>query len=437
MQPREAHAFLGDLERFGMRFRLEAMERMLRELGNPERGLRALHVGGTNGKGSVCADMSHALAEAGYRVGMYTSPHLVAFEERIAVQGAPIAPDVTAHLVERCLPAVERARKEGHEPTYFEVATLMAFEHFAAQKVDAAVVEVGLGGRLDATNVFERPAVSVLTNVSLDHTDVLGPTVEEIAWDKAHILRPGCPGATGAEGPALEVIARVAAERGAPLRTLAGMAWERRAASLEKQVFTLRSPVRDYGVLETPLLGEHQLANAALAVAALEEAAASGLRVPVEAVRRGLARTRWPGRLHVLGRAPDVLLDGAHNPGAVDALGRFVEQGRWPWVGLVVGVLADKDHAAMAARLGPLADLVVATEPPSPRRLDAASLASELRAHASRVEVEPEPIKALERAVRAAPREGLVLATGSLYLVGALLQAGVVSEPAGHLRRQA
>lgn len=423
MQHADAMAVLQGMERFGMRFRLETMERMLKALGNPERELRALHVGGTNGKGSVCAFLTGALVASGRKVGTYTSPHLVRFEERIAVQGQPIAPPTTSSLVEACLPAVEAARKAGEEPTYFEVATLMAFEHFARERVDAAVIEVGLGGRLDATNVFEQPLCSIITNVSLDHTDVLGPTIHDIAWDKAHILRPGRVGVTGAEGRALEVVGRVAAERGARLRTLDGMAWERRAANLEKQVFTLRSPSRDYGTLETQLLGDHQVANAALAVAALEECAAQGLAVVPSAVQRGIAAARWPGRLQVLGRDPVVLLDGAHNPGAVEALARFVEQGRWPHVSLVVGVLADKDHASMAARLGPLASLAVATEPPSPRRLDAASLASDLKGHVARVEVEPSPARALDRALRATPRDGLVLATGSLYLIGALLAA--------------
>lgn len=423
MQHAQAMEVLGRMERFGMRFRLEAMETMLKAMGNPERELLAIHVGGTNGKGSVCADLTGILQAAGFKVGTYTSPHLVRFEERIAIQGQPIPEATTAALVERCLPAVEAARKAGHEPTYFEATTLMAFDHFVAEQVDVAVVEVGLGGRLDATNVFEAPLASVITNVSLDHTDILGRTVEAIAWDKAHILRPGRPGVTGCEGAALEVVRKVAGERGARLRTLEGMRWERRAANLERQVFTLRSPTRDYGALETPLLGDHQLQNAALAVAALEEAAAEGLEVPADAVRRGLAQTQWPGRLHVLSRRPDVLLDGAHNPGAVEALATYIEQGPWPWVGLVLGVLADKDHATIGARLGPLADLVVCTELPGPRRLPAEQLAQDLRPHAPRVEVEASPVRALERVERMAPRDGLVLATGSLYLVGALLAA--------------
>lgn len=424
MEPADATAYLARLERFGVRLRLEAMEAMLRALGNPERSLRVLHVGGTNGKGSVCAFLTSALREAGLKVGTYTSPHLVAFEERIALQGEPIPPRTAAELLGRCLPAIEAARAQGHEPTYFEVATLMALEHFARERVDVAVVEVGLGGRLDATNVFEAPLCSVLTNVSLDHLDVLGPSLEQIAWEKAHILKPGRPAVTGAEGAALDVIGRVAEERGARLRTLEGMAWERRAASLRKQTFALRSPARDYGVLEVPLLGEHQLANAALAVEALEECAAEGVAVPPEAIRRGLAATRWPGRLQVVARAPDVVLDGAHNPAAAEALARFIKEREWPRVSLVLGVLADKDHAAIAATLGPLASLAVATEPPSPRRLPAEVLASELRRHAPRVEVEAEPARALERALRATPREGVVVATGSLYLVGALLPRG-------------
>ncbi|HEV8360260.1 MAG TPA: folylpolyglutamate synthase/dihydrofolate synthase family protein [Candidatus Thermoplasmatota archaeon] len=429
MDPREALAVLGGLEKFGMRFRLDAMEHMLRALGNPERELRAIHVGGTNGKGSVCAFLTSALIEAGQRVGTYTSPHLVAFEERIALDGAPIAPATMAALVEEVVPALEVARKAGHEPTYFEAATAMALQHFASQKVDVAVVEVGLGGRLDATNVFEAPLCSVVTNVSLDHTDVLGPTVEQIAWDKAHILRAGRPGVTAADGAALEVLRGVAAERGCSLGTLDRVTWARRAANLDAQVFELRTPALDYDAVRTRLLGDHQMVNAALAARALEECAAEGVLVSPAQFRAGAAAARWPGRLHVVARRPDVILDGAHNPSAVEALARFVAQGPWEEVHLVVGVLADKDHAAMAARLGPLAARVVCTEPPSPRRLPADQLAAELRRHARRVEVEPSPAAALDRAVRGAPSHALVLATGSLYLVGALLAARVVRAP--------
>jgi dihydrofolate synthase/folylpolyglutamate synthase len=271
--------------------------------------------------------------------------------------------------------------------------------------------------------VFDAPLASVVTNVSLDHTEILGPTVERIAWDKGHIFRRGRPAFTGADGPALGVLRTLAAERGAPLRTLEGWRWEPRSADLEGQTFALRGPARDYGVLATPLLGGHQLANAALAVAVLEACADQGARVPDEALRRGLARTRWPGRLQRVGRRPDVFLDGAHNPGAVEALARFVEEGSWPWATLVVGVLADKDHATMAARLGPLADLAVCTQVEGARRLPAEALAADLAPHAGRVEVEPDPVRALARAVAATPPGGLVLACGSLYLVGALLAA--------------
>ncbi|MCA1813863.1 MAG: bifunctional folylpolyglutamate synthase/dihydrofolate synthase [Halobacteriales archaeon] len=417
----QAMRLLGGLERFGMRFRLDVTEAMLHAVGDPHLGLRAFHVGGTNGKGSVCAFLTSALAESGLKVGTYTSPHLVRFEERIAVRGEAISQATAAALVEGALPAIEAARKMGQDPTYFEVATVMAFQHFAAERVDAAVIEVGLGGRLDATNVLREPLCSVITNVSLDHTEVLGPTVEHIAWDKAHILKRGCPGVTGAEGAALGVIQQVAQEQGAPLRTLEGFHTEMRAQNLDKQVVELRSAWRDYGAVELPLLGEHQLQNACLAIAALEEAVPAGLNVGVPDVRRGLAHARWPGRLQVLARKPDLLVDGAHNPGAVEALARFVEERDWPHVTLVLGILADKDYAGMCARLGPLAQLVVCTEPPNTaRKLDAQSLASAMRPHA-RVHVEPDPLRAVEHALRSTPRDGAVIVAGSLYLAGAVL----------------
>src|SRR5512138_4022327 len=327
------HAYLDSLQPLAIRFGLERVQRGLDGLGHPERAYAILHVAGTNGKGSTCAMAAEALRAAGHRVGLYTSPHLQRFEERIQVNGAPISADALAARVEEVRRACpwHEAAPEVERLTYFEFATLLGLLHLARERVDVAVVEVGLGGRFDATNAV-LPRVAAVARIGLDHTQLLGDTVEQIAFEKAGIFKPGVPAVVHAHQPpgALETLRAEAARRGAPL-TVAPVAWD--------------GPVA--------LAGPHQRGNAALAAAALRELARAGVPVPEEAIAGGIARARWPGRLE---EVAGVLLDGAHNPDGAAALaaalsalhpGRPVE--------LVFGVLSDKDHHGMLAALGPAA----------------------------------------------------------------------------------
>ncbi|GAO05073.1 folylpolyglutamate synthase/dihydrofolate synthase family protein [Anaeromyxobacter sp. PSR-1] len=406
MKPLDPHAYLSSLQPLAMRFGLERMERALDALGHPERGYRVLHVGGTNGKGSTCAMAAAALREAGLRTGLYTSPHLVRFNERIQVDGVEIsdaALAATLEAVRRACPWHE-AGGEGDRLTYFEVATLAGLLHLAAERVDAAVIEVGLGGRFDATNAI-RPAVTAIARIGLDHTQLLGDTVERVAFEKAGIFKPGVPAVVHAAQPAgaLEVLRAEAARRGAPF-VVAGEAWD--------------GPVA--------LRGPHQRANAALAAAALRALAGAGVAVPEDAIARGIAGARWPGRLEELG---GVLLDGAHNPQGAAALaaalpalhpGRPVE--------LVFGVLADKDHAGMLAALAPAVRRLHLVTPPSPRARPAAELRALAEAHGVAADVHGGLAEAIACARAAAGEGGVVGVAGSLYLVGearALLGAPV------------
>ncbi len=390
------HAYLDSLRPLAMRFGLERMERALASLGRPDRELAVLHVAGTNGKGSTCAMAAEALARAGHRVGLYTSPHLAAFNERIQVDGVPID---DAALAER-IGEVRRACPwhdgggDAERLTYFEFATLVALQHFARERTTAVVLEVGLGGRFDATNAVT-PRVAAVSRIGLDHVQLLGDTLAAIAREKAGIFKPGVPAVVAAAQPAeaLEALRQEAVRRGAPL-TVAAASWD--------------GPIA--------LRGAHQRGNAALAAAALRLLDRAGVRVAEEAIAGGIAAARWPGRLEEIG---GVILDGAHNPDGAAALaaalpalhpGRRVE--------LVFGVLADKDHRGMLAALAPAVRRLHLVAPRSPRARATSTYRDLATALGPAIDEHAGCAEALACARRAAGAGGAVCVAGSLYLVG-------------------
>jgi dihydrofolate synthase/folylpolyglutamate synthase len=392
----DPHRYLAGLQPLAIRFGLERMDRALDALGHPERRYPVLHVGGTNGKGSTCAMAAAALAAAGLRAGLYTSPHLVRFNERIAVDGAEIDDAALAAAVDEVRRACpwHEAGAEGERLTYFEFATLAGLVHFARAGIDVAVVEVGLGGRFDATTAIH-PAVTAVARINLDHTQLLGDTVEQIAFEKAGIFKAGVPAVVHAHQPpgALETLRAEAARRGAPFE-VAPASWD--------------GPIA--------LRGPHQRGNAGLAAAAIRALARTGVPVGEDALARGIASARWPGRLEEVG---GVLLDGAHNPDGAAALaaalpalhpGRPVE--------LVFGVLSDKDHAGMVRALAPAARRLHLVAPATPRARPPADLLADARALGAAADVHADLAEALACARRAASDGALVCVAGSLYLVG-------------------
>ncbi len=429
----EATAFLYGLRRFGWRPGLATIERLVALLGDPQAGIPFIHVAGTNGKGSTAAMLDAIFRAAGYRTGLYTSPHLLSFTERIRVNGEPINEAEIVALTEElktlCAAhfALETTAPTGDRlphPTFFELTTAMAFLHFRRRAVDFAVIEVGLGGRLDATNVIE-PRVVVITNIALEHEQYLGRTLAEIAGEKAGIVKARVPVVTAARGDALEVIRRRAAELQAPV-VFAPEAyrWVVRQSDLASQTFDLEGPRRRYEALRLALLGRHQVENAVLAVAAAEAAQEQGFALDTAAIRRGLAEVAWPGRLQVVKDRPRIILDGAHNPAGTEALAAFLAEHR-PALGrliLVFGVLQDKDWAAMLRLLAPLADAIVLTHPPTERGADPALLAPAVRRYVSAT-VAPDLENALAQAHEAARAEDTILVAGSLYTVAAALRA--------------
>lgn len=410
-----AIGYLYGLQKHGIKLGLETMRTLLGRLGNPERRFRSLHIGGTNGKGSTAAMTAAMLQAAGYRVGLYTSPHLVDFRERIRVNQVMIAEAQVAELTQRLQASVP----PGLTPTFFELTTAMAFLYFAGSGVDVAVLEVGLGGRFDATNVVD-PEACAITTIALDHQEHLGTTEEAIGFEKAGIIKPGVPVVVGRiDGTAWEVIRDTAADRGAPLTRL-GVDFH--ADSTGQEEFSYRGRSRQLDGLTCALTGRHQLDNAACAVALLEAAEGRGLSVPDGAVRRGLQSVQWEGRLEVLEQGPVLLLDGAHNPAAAHVLAEYLAE--WSATRpearliLVLGMMRDKDHKHFVEPLHRLVSEVVLTQADMARSSSVQELREVIGSQFPLCHVAPSAADALALARARATAQDLICVTGSLMLVG-------------------
>jgi dihydrofolate synthase/folylpolyglutamate synthase len=395
----------------GMDFKLERVALALARLGNPQDRFAAVHVAGTNGKGSVAATIEAILGAAGYRVGLYTSPHLIRFRERIRIGGEEIAEDEVVSLTAE----IQRvASGGGIELTFFEFVTVMAFLHFARRGVDAAVVEVGLGGRLDATNVID-PRVSVITTIGIDHAEYLGETTAAIAAEKGGIIKPGRPVVLGRLRPAARrVLRRMARAAGAPVSE-AGIDYT--MSDEEEPAF--RGLGWRFDSLRLGLRGAYQRDNAATALAALARLGAE-LPVTEAAIRRGLASVRWPGRFEIVGERPMTILDGAHNADGARALRREIEAvaaGRDLHV--LFAVMKDKDWRPMVRQIAPLCRSAVVTRVLAPRGHDAEPVADYFRAWCE-AEVDADPASAWRALRRRAGSRDALLITGSLFLVGAV-----------------
>ena len=420
----ESLDYVFGLQRLGARLGTEVVTKLLDRMGNPQSACPSVLVAGTNGKGSTAAFLASILRCAGLRTGLYTSPHLVRFEERIAVDGETIPPEDLARIATLIREKAEgMVAREGEDfrPSFFETATVMALRHFQDRQVDVAVLEVGLGGRLDATSVVD--AVTCLfTPIDLDHQEFLGDDIRSIAGEKAGILKRGSRALTAPQAPeAMEALREAASARGATLLE-AEKIW--RVIEGEKETMTLASCIEPEKRIENLVLslrGRHQRMNALLAVAAATRLPGIGGRISGEAIRRGLAETRWPGRCEVAGERPTLLLDGAHNPGSARALRQFLLENyntAGKKVVMIFGAMHDKDLNGIMEILFPCAQRIILARAETPRAADTTVLEPLARHHHPSVVRAPSVSAALAAARSEAGPDGVVCVTGSLYLVG-------------------
>ncbi len=404
------------LHRLGIRPGLGRIRSLLRLLGDPHRGSPALHVAGTNGKGSTSAMLESILIEAGYSVGLYTSPHLIKFNERIRVNKEPVRDKDVVRLASVVKKAAPRLKDT---PTFFEFTTAMAFLYFKEKKTDIVILEVGMGGRLDATNVTA-PLVSLITNVGFDHMEYLGKSIKKIAREKAGIIKKNIPvvTASGDEG-ALKEFARASREKDAPMYSF-GKDFTVKATESGRQYghFDYYGIKKNFKGLKLNIRGEHQYKNAACALAALELISSRGYRIHEKAARGGLKKVVWPGRFEIVKKRPLVILDCAHNPDGArtlrDALGYF-HTGN---IILVLGIMADKDIEGILRELAPLSTSVILTRPGTERAADPLILAEKILPYGKKTVIKRTVREACEEALKEAKLTDTVCVTGSIFTVG-------------------
>lgn len=412
MNYNEALEYINGTEWFGSKPGLERISELLRRLGEPQKGLKYVHVAGTNGKGSASAMLASVLKAAGYKTGLFTSPYLARFTERMRINGKEIDPDRLAEIVTRVAPLADAMDEH---PTEFELMTAAGLLWFAEEQCDIVVLEVGLGGRYDATNIIGAPEAAVIMNIGLDHTAVLGESVEKIAWEKAGIIKPGCDVVLYEQSESVTAVVRAECEKaGARLHIADFSAIHSEFDSLDGQVFTYRG--EPYAL---PLLGSHQLKNAAVAAETVQVLRGRGWELEQSDVEHGLYAVSWPARFELVGEAPYFIVDGGHNPQcaqtvAENLINYFPDKKRV----LLVGVLADKDYMNLTEILNTAADEYVCVTPDSARALPASELGECLARFGKRVTVADGIREGVAAAQDAAGADGVVCAVGSLYMAG-------------------
>lgn len=399
---------------------LRRVMELLERLGNPQGRARSVHIGGTNGKGSTAAMIASSLIASGYRTGLYTSPHLHTIRERFRVNGEPISETDFTDIVAGLMPEVTEVNRQARygELTTFELLTALAFCHFSRMGADFQVLEVGMGGRFDATNVIT-PEVSIITSVSLDHTKVLGNSVAEIAREKAGIIKPGGTVILGCQPDSVtQVIDEVCLRQGAKLYRLGtDITYEDHGISGSQQSLTVSGRLGTYSI-SIPLLGKHQLENAACAVAALEVLKEKGFGITAENITQGLANVKWAGRIQILKQNPLLVVDGAHNPDAAAKLKRSLrEYFSFNRAILIIGVSSDKDIDGIVRELKPLFDEVIVTRSQHPRAMATDQLRDTFRKYGTDIRVTENIADAMAIALKIAKAQDIICVAGSLFIV--------------------
>lgn len=403
---------LYSLRRYGIILGLDVIKNILQKLGNPQNNFKTIHVAGTNGKGSIASTLSTILLDAGFRVGRYTSPHLVKFNERICINNHPASDENLVAAYE----AVKNVHHGSREPTFFEFSTAMAFYEFGRHNVDWAVVETGMGGRLDATNLIT-PDLSIITNISLEHKIYLGNTISEITREKGGIIKKGVPVATGVtQKHAVSVLKSIAESQSAPFFCFKDAFRVRRNSDGTFNYYGIDHVWRN---LHTGLIGAHQVDNAALVLAACEILNKNGLNLALTNIKYGLEQNNWPGRLEIVSTTPSILLDGAHNFIAARYLARYLSENLSQRnITLIIGILDDKPYKAMLKDLLPLCEKVILTRPKIDRALAPEKLYAIAKEMISDIRIIPDVDQAVIYAIENASTDDTICIAGSLYVVG-------------------
>ncbi len=413
MDYKEALEYINGVSWMGTKPGLTRVTALLEKLGRPQDALKFIHIAGTNGKGSTCAMLSSILQHAGYKTGLYTSPYIVSFNERIQINGENIPDEALCRITEAVKPLADSM---DDKPTEFELVTAIGFAYFAREHCDVVVCEVGMGGEFDATNVILPPEAAVICNIGLDHTEVLGDTLEKIAATKSGVIKPGCDAVCYRESESVEAVIQARCDKvGATLHKADFAALRPVSHSLEGQVFSWNR----FENLRLPLLGEHQLKNAAVVLTTADALRARGWNITDGDIRAGLADVTWPGRFELARRDPLFIIDGGHNPQCIEALTKNIREylSNRPLT-VLTGVLADKDYACMYESVAPFAREFITVTPPNPRALDGEKLAEYLRQFGKPVIPCAEIETGVRTAIAHAGKDGVVLCYGSLYMIG-------------------
>jgi dihydrofolate synthase/folylpolyglutamate synthase len=408
----QAIEWINSFEKFGIKLSLDRISYISKKLKNPHKDYPIIHVAGTNGKGSVCRFMQSILSAEGYKTGLYTSPHLQTFSERITINDKQITKKEIVDLVTKLKPIVQKMKDP---PTYFEIVTAMAFLYFSDEKVDYAIIEVGLGGRFDATNIVS-PILTIITNVSLDHQDRLGKTIKKIAFEKAGIIKEKVPIITAAEKRALEVIKDISDKKDTQLLVIDKTNYRRISGSFDWQEYKIKGQLKQYSVI-THLPGIFQGMNIALAINAIEQLQMNGVFISEKSINIGIENTKNPGRMEIVSTEPIILLDGAHNITGIKALEQTIKKDFvYDKLILIIGILADKNIKKMLKEIIPIADEIIVTQSKNKRAMDAEKLNDLIKNKKSIFKKEIS--EAIKYSKEIAKKNDLICITGSLFTVG-------------------
>jgi dihydrofolate synthase/folylpolyglutamate synthase len=415
MNYKETIDWLYSFEKFGIKLGLERITHICKQLGGPQKNYKIIHVGGTNGKGSVCRFLQSIFTLSGYKTGIYTSPHLQRFSERFIIDNKEISENDVVLLVEKVKPITDEMIKDDNTPTFFEIVTAMVFQYFSDKKVDFAMIEVGLGGRYDATNIVD-PAATIITNVSLEHQNRLGHKIEDIAFEKAGIIKDGIPVITGTSGKTLDVIQKVAKEKNSGVTVVNNDSWKKISGEVDWQEFLINGSLKEYNV-RTSMAGKFQGENIALTLATIEYLQMNGVYITNESITEGIEKTTNPGRMEIASFEPIILLDGAHNIAGMKSLKKTLEEDFvYERLVLVLGILSDKSVQKMLDIITPIADSIIVTKSHNKRACSPTKLKEMI---GKKEVVEKDKISdAIAYAKKVAKKQDLICITGSLFTIG-------------------